>query len=486
MFTVYTAPAKKGKMFKVGFSENPIERMDTNDDNVPINFDKTRIYSVGSKGQAKKLEAAVHAFAERFRLKQQYKRSGGKEWFNQTCKADVDDFLAEITNRKQYGVTEDQSYKTFKKANDNSHVIDKKALDYVNAIKPIGKVNKKVKVSDAIFSKPYPKAPKSTVLFNTLLPTHNSYMLNDIHLAVVSKIPQPKKQRVLDDKRVAKLMLYLAKPEKVAVASLRIIKVCKVLSDNSCWILDGNTRLEIWHRERLKAVMTGVESKIYLPETVNLEVLEVETLEDMKKLYSTFNNKNAQETTKDLMGGAIIELGHGEWLENPALCKHDWKQSIQNIREFAGLPKAKNSESEEEYLITQFKQELQLINDKLVMESKLNNSFIMAAVGLLYGARGNNAEITKIIQYLTLIALDEGDITRGRKDAIYFVTYEYSKARSKREAYFPKSTAKSQIPGAVFGFWVYYYVQWKNQSREKKVTDTSELKLSALGRKYLK
>lgn len=344
---------------------------------------------------------------------------------------------------------------------------------YLEAIRPLDRHSK-------YKPKRHPQIPKTAtpaLLYNKHIKTGSVTVEKNVLLETANAIPQFSEQRTIDDARLKKVYSYL-KCDTYCSLSARTIIVAQY-PDGSREIVDGNTRRELWHNERVKANETGIPSKIDIPKDVNLIIYHVKDHDEAVLLYFTFDNKNAHETVPDKIGGAMESLGIE--FENPLLTLRKWKRMVQEIVRW--IPESIDvGASEERAYIEFFEPELKQIDAAIEFNQALGNEVVGIMTGMLYVSRNNKARCRRILQFFNHVGCKTGDYAaNGKKNAVTFMISEYDKANIGRRYHF-KSTHRNQM----FGLWTYYFNDWEKEVLRSQKCPLNDKSLAAIIKTYFK
>lgn len=183
------------------------------------------------------------------------------------------------------------------------------------------------------------------------------------------------------------------------------LRVAIATNDYEHWKLDGHTRSHLWQ--------TG---KLPKPEYVKVDVYYVRNREEAEQLYNCFDNRDAVETTADLIHGSLRSLGIT--FESPLLINHRFKTSINCIR-------ACRTMSEYECIKT-LKNELCEL-DSWMLPRKINTGVVGYILLDLFVGEHNRILLR---DFFTKFTSDEGVKTGKIFDGVYALT-EHMKRRQR-------------------------------------------------------
>lgn len=183
------------------------------------------------------------------------------------------------------------------------------------------------------------------------------------------------------------------------------LRVAIATNDREHWKLDGHTRAYLWE--------TG---KLEKPEYVKVDIYYVRNRQEAEDLYNCFDNRDAVETTADLIHGSLRSLGIH--FESPLLVSHRFKTSI-------GCIKVCRTMSEYE-CISMLQDELVEL-DSWMLPRKINTG-IVGYVLLDLFVREHNRLMLR--EFFTKFSNDEGMKTGKSFDGVYALS-EHMKRRQR-------------------------------------------------------
>ena len=359
------------------------------------------------------------------------------------------------------------------------YVVNAAAMKYLRTIAPVGKTGKQLRKipnppgfesSDLLFGKQYGKQPLNVEV--------------GVPLATINQIRPIPIQRTIDQSRKNHVIGYLS-GDGYCDQTANVV-VSAILPNGKEYLIDGNTRVAVWQDERIKAVETGVPSEINIPTFINKIVYPVKDMAAMELLYYTFDNKNAVETVKDKLGGAMESLSLEDKsfalpFKNTIIQRRNWKRMMQAVAK--EVPETLQDDvSEERALIRMFHPELAIINARATFGNALGGEAVGQMSAMLYRARGNTSEQRNIMDFWNKVGNRTGDFTEnGMKNGVAHLQAEYDKSNTKRR-YQHKSTHRLHM----FGLQDYYYNLQKNGQLTKKKCGFTDTALNNVLSRYFK
>ena len=304
--------------------------------------------------------------------------------------------------------------------------------------------------------------------------------IKEITIQELFNIPTISIQREVID-RLAKNRKYLADPTHFCMETGRVFTAARY-PDGSMDIIDGNTRIYNYYMELLRCIEKGETPRFEIPATVTLVIHDVESKEEGKLLYNTFDNKNAVETPLDKMKGAKDELELN--FKKPYVSRVNFKQGLKIFASNIPGVNIEHIPTEEYGLLKEFTPELEFMDEHSDFDSYANGDDIATIAGMLRKVRGVPSMQNRIIKFANYVfsASGEGVIANpnGSKNAVWFLRDEYTKKKHERR--FGHRSSKRY---EVLGMWAQYFDDWQDGKDLYSATKLSDELLKQKAKAFL-
>lgn len=486
---VYLIKDTNNSKFKIGYTADLKTRIDFNDTKVKINKRNSKICRCGSQNQGKALDKALKKEVEKYRLKKQYKESGGTEWFDIGAWKEVDNFIKKQEIKDKYGVVDYLSLKKYETATSYQPVI--KHVKYAEAIVPFTRfkdAKKRVKTIAA-----YKKRAPEGMYDYTDVPSNS---LPYAEFASIAALPSITEQRHLGENRMKTIHKTMSS-EKFSVKAAQRIVVARVKELGSALVVvDGSSRIEETRRGLIEKATTGY-SDVTLIEKFSYEIIDTDTVKETKLLYYALDNAASRETAQDIVSGAVHALNMQDWLEHKLLMKSDYNQTLINTLEMTGTMSVNRAtalmpEERLKIFVPTLNSMLEAFPDS--SHKAYPTSFIATTLPLAYAFRDNPTLLKSFYAFITA-ALEEhwsGNSNKNRKTGIgMFVNEFYSKEKEKSFRYYQGAQGIKQQHAATLGLVLsYFYMNVEHRTitaaTAKKLRDKEFAEYSAPARAMMK
>lgn len=237
------------------------------------------------------------------------------------------------------------------------------------------------------------------------------------------------------------------------------------LPDGRKFLLNGHTRRYIWNNFHKFGIVA--------PKSVCLTLYSVETIDEVKNIYYSFDSEQAVEKSSDKIQGSLRELNLD--LKTDTLKKGCFAKALQyavesyssNHRSLSNLEKIKMFS------------DCLVILDRLQLP-KLNATFWAAALMLVQKYKSNYRQLTSVLNALKDLRDEKnGGVNDDGKCGLYIIKSEWLE-----NSIFPiKGSSANSMPAQI-GFVLYYLHRYISNRRVKKMMSTKSIDYTQFYKEY--